>query len=63
MMARIDPRYCAVEAPGVLANGSIVNGTVGPAFRVLGSLTVVSLWWATGVYRTVLAWFRADAAV
>jgi hypothetical protein len=29
MLARIDPMYDAVEAPRVLANGSIVNGTVG----------------------------------
>jgi len=55
VLAHIDPMYYAVEASRVLANGSIVNGTVVTAFGALGVLTALSLWWATGVYRKALA--------
>jgi ABC-2 type transport system permease protein len=55
VLAHVDPMYYAVEASRVLANGSIVNATVGTAFAVLGVLTVLSLWWATSVYRKALA--------
>jgi len=54
-LAHANPMYYAVEASRVLANGSILNGTVGTAFAVLGVLTALSLWWATGVYRKALA--------
>jgi ABC-2 type transport system permease protein len=55
VLAHFDPMYYAVEASRTLAGGSIVSGTVGVAFLVLGGLTVLSLWWATGVYRKALA--------
>lgn len=55
VLAHVDPMYYAVEASRVLANGSILNGTVGTAFAVLSVLTALSLWWATDVYRKALA--------
>jgi ABC-2 type transport system permease protein len=55
VLAHIDPMYYAVEASRALAAGSILSGTVGLAFLVLGALTLLSLWWATGVYRRALA--------
>jgi ABC-2 type transport system permease protein len=55
VLAHLDPMYYAVEASRALTAGSILSGTVGLAFLVLGALTLLSLWWATGVYRRALA--------
>jgi ABC-2 type transport system permease protein len=55
VIAHIDPLYYVVEANRLLAQGNIVNGTVGLAFLVMGVLTVATLWWTTRVYRKAVA--------
>jgi len=50
-LAHFNPMYYAVEAARVLASGSVYSHEVRAAFLVMLSLTVVTLWWATQVYR------------
>jgi ABC-type multidrug transport system, permease component len=54
-IAHFNPLYYVVEASRVLAGGIIVNGTVWQAFTIMSALTVMTLWWATGVYRKAVA--------
>jgi ABC-2 type transport system permease protein len=55
MLAHLDPLYYAVEAARDLSAGRLASATVAEGFGVLGALTVVTLWWATRVYRRALA--------
>jgi len=55
VIAHFNPLYYVVEADRILANGDIVNGTVGLAFLVMVLLSIVTLWWATRVYRKAVA--------
>jgi ABC-2 type transport system permease protein len=55
VIAHFNPLYYVVEANRVLANGDIINGTVGLAFLVTVVLTGFTLWWATRVYRKAVA--------
>jgi len=55
VIAYFNPLYYVVEADRVLATGDIVNSTVGLAFLVMVLLTVMTLWWATRVYRKAVA--------
>jgi ABC-2 type transport system permease protein len=55
IIAHINPLYYVVDADRVLAQGNIMNGTVGLAFLVMLLLTALTLWWATRVYRKAVA--------
>jgi ABC-2 type transport system permease protein len=55
VLAHFDPLYYVVEADRILANGHIINSTVGIAFLVLVPLTALAMWWATRVYRKAVA--------
>jgi ABC-2 type transport system permease protein len=55
VIAHFNPLYYIVEANRVLAAGNIWNTTVGLAFLVLIPLTVITVWWATRVYRKAVA--------
>jgi ABC-2 type transport system permease protein len=54
-IAHIDPLYYVVEANRVLATGVIRDGKVLMAFIFMAALTVLTLWWATRVYRKAVA--------
>lgn len=55
IIAHANPLYYVVNADRVLAQGNILNGTVGLAFLVMVPLTALTLWWATRVYRRAVA--------
>jgi ABC-2 type transport system permease protein len=55
ILAHINPLYYVVEADRLLAQGNIINGTVGLAFLVMVILTGITLWWATRVFRKAVA--------
>ncbi len=54
VVAHADPLYYAVEASRDLAAGSLATSAVVQGFVVLGALTLLTLWWATRVYRRAL---------
>lgn len=54
-IAHINPIYYAVEASRVLAAGTIVSAKVVIAFAVMVPLTAAALFWATRIYRKVIA--------
>ena len=54
-IAHINPLYYAVEASRVLSRGVIGGPEVIKAFAVIVPLAVVTLYWATGVYRKAIA--------
>ena len=54
-IAHINPMYYTVEASRVLARGVITSAETITAFAVMIPLTVVVLWWGTGVYRKAVA--------
>lgn len=55
VIAHLNPLYYAVEAARVLAGGTIDGPEVFKAFAVIIPLTVLTLFWATGVYRKAIA--------
>jgi ABC-2 type transport system permease protein len=55
VLAHLNPLYYLVEAARTLGRGAVITGSVGIAFAVLVPLTVVSLAWATGVFRRAVA--------
>jgi ABC-2 type transport system permease protein len=55
VVAHFNPLYYVVEADRLLAQGNIVNGTVGLAFLVMILLAGVTLWWSTRIYRKAVA--------
>jgi ABC-2 type transport system permease protein len=54
-IAHINPMYYTVEASRVLADGIIYSTETLTAFAIVIPLTVLVLWWATGVYRKAVA--------
>lgn len=54
-LADFNPMYYVVEASRVLAGGTINNSAVWQGFLVMIPLTVIVLWWATGVYRKAVS--------
>jgi ABC-2 type transport system permease protein len=54
-LAHLDPLYYAVEAGRDLAAGAITTSAVALAFAVMVPLTVITLGWATRVYRRAVA--------
>lgn len=54
-LGHIDPLYYTVEASRRLSAGHIINGTVGLGFLITAVLTILTLIWATHVYRTAAA--------
>jgi ABC-2 type transport system permease protein len=55
VIAHFNPLYYIVEANRILAAGNIADSNVGLAFLVMVPLTVVTVWWATRVYRKAVA--------
>ena len=55
VIAHFNPLYYVVDADRVLSGGTIWNSTVGLAFLVTGGLVLVSLLWATRVYKKAVA--------
>lgn len=55
VIARINPLYYAVEASRTLASGIIGSIEVVQAFIIIGILTMLVLWWATGIYRKAVS--------
>jgi ABC-2 type transport system permease protein len=55
ILAHINPLYYAVEAARDLSDGTIVTADVGYGFLVIGALTMLTLAWATRVYRETVA--------
>ena len=55
VIAHINPMYYTVEASRVLSTGVLVSFETLKAFAVTIPLTVIALWWATGVYRKAVA--------
>ena len=51
VVAHLNPLYYAVTAARDLSAGTIAAASVGHAFLVVGSLTVLALVWTTGIYR------------
>lgn len=54
-IAHLNPLYYAVEASRVLSTGAIASTEVYKAFAVLVPLAVITLIWATGVYRKAIS--------
>ena len=54
-IAHLNPLYYAVEASRVLSTGAIASTEVYKAFAVLVPLAVITLFWATGVYRKAIS--------
>ena len=54
-IAHINPMYYTVEASRILAAGVLVSPETLKAFAVMVPLTVIALWWATGVYRKTVS--------
>lgn len=55
VIAHINPLYYTVEASRVLASGTINSPEVFTAFAVIVPLTIITLCWATHVYRKAIA--------
>lgn len=55
LIAHINPLYYTVEASRVLAGGTINSPEVFKAFAVIIPLTVITLCWATNIYRKAIA--------
>jgi ABC-2 type transport system permease protein len=55
ILAHLNPLYYAVIAARELSDGTIVTADVGYAFLVIGALTILTLAWATRVYREAVA--------
>ena len=55
VIAHFNPLYYVVDANRVLAAGNIMNSTVGLAFLVMLGLAMVTLMWATRIYRKAVA--------
>ena len=55
VIAHFNPLYYVVEANRLSAAGNIANSTVGLAFLAMVVLAVVTIWWATRVYRKAVA--------
>lgn len=55
VLAHANPLYYLVEAARSLGSGAITTSQVGVAFAVLVPLCVVSLVWATGVFRRAVS--------
>lgn len=55
ILAHINPLYYAVEAARELSDGTIIAPDVGYGFLVIGALTILTLAWATRVYRQAVA--------
>ena len=55
VIAHINPLYYTVEASRALANGIVYSPEVFIGFAVIIPLTVLTLCWATNVYRKVIA--------
>ena len=54
-IAHINPMYYTVEASRVLATGVLNSSETLIAFAVMIPLTILTLWWATRVYRKTVA--------
>jgi ABC-2 type transport system permease protein len=54
-IAHVNPLYYSVEASRVLAGGTINSVETLTAFAVMIPLTVITLTWATRVYRKAVA--------
>ncbi|MDR3288771.1 MAG: ABC transporter permease [Peptococcaceae bacterium] len=54
-IAHFNPMYYTVEASRLLAGGVVNSAETITAFVVMLPLTVIALWWATGVYRRAVA--------
>jgi ABC-2 type transport system permease protein len=55
ILAHVNPLYYAVIAARELSEGTLVTADVGYAFLVIGALTILTLAWATRVYREAVA--------
>lgn len=55
VLGHFNPLYYVVEATRVLAQGHIVNTTVGLAFLVMILLTGLTMWWAMKIYRKAVS--------
>jgi len=55
VVAHFNPLYYAVTAARELSAGTIASATVAYGLLVVGTLTVLVLWWSTGVYRKAAA--------
>lgn len=55
VLAHANPLYYAVNAARDLAQGSILTTNTGVAFAVIGALALLTLAWATRVYRSAVA--------
>jgi ABC-2 type transport system permease protein len=55
MLAHLNPLYYAVNAARELSDGAIFTADVGSAFLVIGALAMLTLTWATHVYREAVA--------
>jgi ABC-2 type transport system permease protein len=54
VLGHLNPMYYAVQAARSLAAGSVVNGTVGVGFLVIGASTALTLWWGTRAYQRAM---------
>ncbi len=54
-IAHINPLYYVVEASRVLGTGTIGDTEVFKAFAVIVPLVIVTLFWATRVYRKAIS--------
>jgi ABC-2 type transport system permease protein len=55
VLAHLNPLYYLTESARSLGAGHIATHQVGLAFAVLVPLCVLTLWWATGVFRKAVA--------
>ena len=55
VLGDLNPMYYAVQAARSLADGSVVTGTVGLGFVVMGALAALALWWGTRAYQQAMA--------
>ena len=55
VVAHANPMYYTVEASRVLATGVLVSIETLKAFAVMVPLTILTLWWATRVYRKTVS--------
>ena len=54
VLGHFSPLYYTVEAAGRLASGDIFSFQVGLAFAVFVPLAVLTIWWATRVYKSAV---------
>ena len=55
MLAHLNPLYYLVEPALSLGRGAITTSSVGLGFAVLVPLCVISLVWATGIFRRAVS--------